>query len=171
MSIDILRQTPTAKSPFLPSQFTNKTWTALRPNVREVVEYETSNSKAHGLTSVKKNETQGILCDDKQWKICDSKAVSLTYLSLGTEGRLIFGSQEPTVQIDQISTKDLWETLNNVFTKHRNLTFDRYTFLTRKQLQGEPVEKFYGCLRELFLSCDLGCHEESIIRDVFIANM
>ena len=33
------------------------------------------------------------------------------------------------------------------------------------------MEKFYGCLRELSLNCDLGSHEESIIRDVFIANM
>ena len=38
-------------------------------------------------------------------------------------------------------------------------------------MKGEPVEKFYGCLRELSLNCDLGSHEESIIRDVFIANM
>ena len=41
----------------------------------------------------------------------------------------------------------------------------------KKQLIGEPVEKFYGCLRELSLNCDLGSHEESIIRDVFIANL
>ena len=33
------------------------------------------------------------------------------------------------------------------------------------------MENFYGCLRELSLNCDLGSHEESIIRDVFIANM
>ena len=38
-------------------------------------------------------------------------------------------------------------------------------------MKGEPVEKFYGCLRELSLNCDLGSHKESIIRDVFIANM
>ena len=38
-------------------------------------------------------------------------------------------------------------------------------------MKGEPVEKFYGCLRELSLNCDLGSHEESIIRDVFIAKM
>ena len=51
------------------------------------------------------------------------------------------------------------------------MTFDQYTFLTRKQLIGEPVEKFYGCLRELSLNCDLGSHEESIICDVFIVDM
>ena len=37
------------------------------------------------------------------------------------EGRRIFGSQEPTVQIDQISTKDLWDTLDNVFLRYLTL--------------------------------------------------
>ena len=87
------------------------------------------------------------------------------------EGRRIFGSQEPNIQIDRVTTKVLWESLDRVFTKQRNITFYRYTFLTRKQMKGEPVEKFYGCLRELSLNCNLGSHEESIIRDVFIANM
>ena len=97
--------------------------------------------------------------------------VSLTYLSLGMEGRRIFGSQEPNILIDRVITKDLLESLDRVFTKQRNITFDRYTFLTRKQLKGEQAEKFYSCLRELSLSCDLGSHEESIIPDVFIANI
>ena len=87
------------------------------------------------------------------------------------EGRRIFGSQEPNIQIDQVTTKNLWECLDRVFTKQRNITFDRYTFLTRKQLKGELVEKIYGFLRELSHNCDLGSHEESIIRDVFNANM
>ena len=87
------------------------------------------------------------------------------------EGRWIFGSHEPTIRIDQISTKDLWESLDIVFTNQRNIPCDRYSLLTRKQLKGEPVENFYGCRRELSLNCDLGSHEESIIRDGFIANM
>ena len=33
------------------------------------------------------------------------------------------------------------------------------------------MEKFYGCLYEFFRNCNLGSHEESIIRDVFIDNM
>ena len=123
------------------------------------------------LNRCQKAELVGILCGEKPWKYCDSKAVSLTYLSLGVEGRRIFGSQEPSIQIDRVTMKVLWECLDEVFTKQRNITFDRYTFISRKQMKGEPVEKFYGCLRELSLNCDLGSHEESIIRDVFIANM
>ena len=123
------------------------------------------------LNRCQKIKLSVILCGDKSWKYCDNKAVSLIHLSLGMEGRRIFGSQEPNIQIDRVTTKDLWESLDQVFTKQRNITFDRYTFLTRKQLKEELVEKFSGCLRELSLNCDLGSHEESIIRDVFIANM
>ena len=69
------------------------------------------------LNRCQKIEQAGILCGDKPWKFCDNKAVSLTYLSLGMEGSQIFGSPEPTIQIDRISTKDLWESLDQVFTK------------------------------------------------------
>ena len=85
------------------------------------------------LNNCQKIEVAGILCGDRPWKFCDNKAVSLTYLSLGMEGPRICSSQEPTIQIDQISTKDFWESLENAFTKHRSITFHRYTFLTRKQ--------------------------------------
>ena len=87
------------------------------------------------------------------------------------EGRRIFGSQEPNIQIDLVTTKEFWESLDQVFTKQRNITFDRYIFLTKKQLKRDPLEKFYGCLRELSLNWDLGSHEELIICDVFITNM
>ena len=123
------------------------------------------------LNKYQKNEAAGILCSDRKWKFCNTKAVSLTNLSLGMKGRRIFGSQEPTTPIDQIPTKDLWEILDNVFAKQINITFDHYTFLTRKQLKGEPVEKLCGCLEELSVNCDFGSHRESIILDVFIANM
>ena len=72
-----------------------------------------------------KIELVGILCGDKPWKYCDSKAVSLTYLSLGMGGRRIFGSQEPTIQIDRVTTKDLWESLDKVFTKQRIITYSQ----------------------------------------------
>ena len=152
------------------------------PIYEDNVENRTSQSKSDRKTQneqlknswlnrCQKIELIGILCGQKPWKYCNNKAVSLTYLSLGMEGRRIFGSQEPNIQNDRVTTKDLWESLDSVFTKQRNITFDRYNFLTRKQLKGEPVEKFYGCLWELSLNRDLGSHEESIIRDVFIANM
>ena len=111
------------------------------------------------------------MCGEKPWKFSDNKTCFLTYRSLGLEGRRIFGSKEPNIQIDRLTTKDLWESLDQVYTKQRIKTLNRYAFLTRKKLKGEPVKKFYGCLPELSLNCDLGSHEESIILDVFKAKM
>ena len=54
-----------------------------------------------------KIEAAGILSGDRPWKFCGSKAVSLTYISLGTDGQRIFGSSEPTDQTDEIATKYL----------------------------------------------------------------
>ena len=116
-------------------------------------------------------EAVGIQCGDKPWQLCDRKASSLMYLSLGTEGRRVFNSKNLTVNLDEISTKNLWEVLNKTFIRIHNITFDRYLFHTRKQQKGEPIEKFYGHLKELSENGDLGEKGDTIIRDVFIANM
>ena len=49
------------------------------------------------LNRCQKIEPAGILCGDKPCKFCDNKGFSLTYLSLGMEGRRNFGSQEPNI--------------------------------------------------------------------------
>ena len=116
-------------------------------------------------------EAVGILCGDKPWKLCDRKASSMMYLSLGTEGHRVFNSKNSTVSLEEISTKNLWEVLNITFIRIHNITFDRYLFLTRKQQKGEPIEKFYGHPEELSENRDLGEKGDTIIRDVFIANM
>ena len=78
-------------------------------------------------------ETLVILCGDKPCKVCDLKASSLMYLSLGTEGRRFLNSKNLAFNLDKISTKNLWDLLNNTFIQNHNITFDRYLFLTRKQ--------------------------------------
>ena len=93
------------------------------------------------------------------------------YLRLGTEGRRVLNSKNSTVNLDEISTKNFWDVLNTTFIRIHNITFNRYLFLTRKQQKGEPIEKFYGHLKELSENCDLGEKGDTIIRDVFIANM
>ena len=150
ISINTLREAPPDKVTFPPEliyedNIENSTSQSERD--RKTRNEQLKNAR---LNRCQKIEFVGILCGDKPWKFCDNKAVSLTYLSLGMEGGRIFGSQEPNIQIDRVTTKDLWESLDRVFAKQRNITFDRYTFLTRKQLKGGPVEN--GCLQELRLS-------------------
>ena len=43
--------------------------------------------------------------------------------------------------------------------------------LTTKQSKGESIEHFIGKLKELSENCDLGDQEDTLIRDLFIANM
>ena len=43
--------------------------------------------------------------------------------------------------------------------------------LTNKQSKGESIEHFYGKLKELSENCDLGNQEDTVFRDLFIANM
>ena len=139
----------------------------LEPAYEDAVENPTAQSERDRRTrneqakTAWKNNCQriiavGILCGDKPWKLCDRKASSLMYLSLGTEGRRLFSSKNPTVVLDEISTRNHWDVLNTTFIRIHNITFDRYFFLTRKQQKGEPIEKFYGHLTELSENCDLG---------------
>ena len=75
------------------------------------------------------------------------------------------------VNLDEISTKNLWDILNKTSIRIHNITFDRYLLLTQKQQKSEPIEKFYGHLKEPSENSDLGKKGHTIIRDVFIANM
>ena len=108
----------------------------------------------------------GILCGDKTWQLCDRKTSSLMYLSLRRERPRVFNSKNSTFNLDGISTRNLWDVLNKTFIPIHKINFDRFLFLSRKQQKGEPIEKFYGQLKELSENCDLGEKGDPIIRDV-----
>ena len=63
-------------------------------------------------------ETVGVLCEDKPWKVCDLKALSLMYLNLGTEGRRVFNSKNSAVNLDEISTKNHWDLLKKLLSDY-----------------------------------------------------
>ena len=127
--------------------------------------------KVNWQNRCKKVEEIGILCGDKPWGICEQKAKSLLYLSIGTEGRRIFKSKYPHFQIEKQPFKDLWQAMEDSFTKVRNITYDRFVFYSCKQQKGESVENFYGRLIELAENCTLVSEETTLIRDAFILNM
>ena len=72
--------------------------------------------------------------------------------------------------IDILSTAEFWKIVEEEFIRPRNITFDCHVFLITKQLRGETVIHFYGKLKELAENCDFENKEETLIRDVFIAN-
>ena len=61
--------------------------------------------------------------------------------------------------------------METAFIRQRNITFDRYVLLTTKQTRGESIEHFFGKLKELSENCELGSQEDTLIRDLLIANM
>ena len=127
--------------------------------------------KVNWQNRCKKVDEIGILCGDKPWGTCEQKAISLLYLSIGTEGRRIFKSKRPHFQIEKKPFKELWQAMEDSFTKVRNITYDRFVFYSCKQQKGESVESFYGRLIELAENCTLGSEEATLIRDAFILNM
>ena len=112
------------------------------------------------------------MCGDKPWTQADRKTVSMQYLCLGTEGRRIVCSRNPHLKMDILTTAELWNIMEASFIiRQRNITFDRYMLLTAKQSKGESIEHFFGKLKELSEKCELGSQEDTLIRDLFIANM
>ena len=114
----------------------------------------------------------GIVCGDKSWTQADRKTVSMLYLRLGTKGRRIICSRNPHLKMDILTTVEHLKIMESTFVRQRNITFDRYMLLTTKQLKGESIEHFFGKLKEeLSENCRLRNLEDTLIRDLFIANM
>ena len=90
----------------------------------------------------------GVLCGDKPWDMADRKTKSLIHLSLGIEGRK-HARKFPHTNVESKSTMELWDELEPTFIRPRNVTFDRYLLLTRKQHRGETLEQFHSALRLL----------------------
>ena len=127
--------------------------------------------KVNWQNRCKKIDEIGILCGDKPCGICEQKTISLLYLSIETEEQRIFKSKHPHFQIEKQPFKELWQAMEDSFTKVRNITYDRFVFYSCKQQKGESVESFYGRLIELAENCILGSEETTLIRDAFILNM
>ena len=113
----------------------------------------------------------GVLCGDKPWDIADIRAKSMIYLTIGIEGRRMHTRKYPHTNVENITTQQLWEELELTFIRPRNVTFDRYLLLTRRQQKGETVEQFHSALRSLAEFCQLGALEDDLLRDIFTANM
>ena len=127
--------------------------------------------KVNWQNRCKKIDEIGILSGDKPWGICEQKSISLLYLSIGTEGRRIFKSKHPYFEIEKQPFKELWQAMEDSFTKVRNITYDSFVFYSFKQQKGESMESFYGRLIEQAEKCSLGSEEMTLICDAFILNM
>ena len=61
--------------------------------------------------------------------------------------------------------------MEDTFMRPHNITFDMKVLLTTKQSKGEYIEHFFGKLKKLSENFNLGDQEDTLIRDLYIANM
>ena len=117
------------------------------------------------------NQAKAKWKNEAKWKnqaiANEKRARSMIYLTIGIEGRRIHTRKNPHTNVENITTKQLWEELELTFIRPRNVTFDRYLLLTRRQQKGETMEQFYSALRSLAEFCQLGawkktCYETSL---------
>ena len=116
-------------------------------------------------------DREGVLCGDKPWDMAVRKVKSLIYLSLGVEGREKHGRKFPHTNVETKTTIEIWEELETTSIRPRNVTFDRYLLLTRRQHRGETMEQFHSALRSLAEHCQLGHLKDELLRDIFTTNM
>ncbi len=73
---------------------------------------------------------------------------------LGEEGQRRYEQKLPHSDVTELEFGELWNRLNDVFLIKRNVTRDRYTFLSRKQKENETMEHFHGALTALAAKCN-----------------
>ena len=77
----------------------------------------------------------------------------------------------PHTNVENKTTQEIWEELELTFIRPRNVTFNRYLLLTRKQQRGETIEQFHSALRSLAEHCQLADLEDELLPDIFTPNM
>ena len=70
-----------------------------------------------------------------------------------------------------MTTRELITTLEDIFVTTRNVAFERYNFICRKQKKTESLEQFHADLVELASRADCGDREDEWVRDMFTAHM
>ena len=166
---DLLREKPTSviysPEPAEEPPVNNPTQTMERERLTRYHQAITKWKKCNVINRV------GVLFGDKPWDMADRKAKSLKYLSLGVEGSKMHGRKFPHTNVETKTTQEIWEELEITFIRPRNVTFDQYLLLTRRQQRGEAMKPFHSALCSLAEHCQRGHLEDELLRDIFTANM
>ena len=113
-------------------------------------------------------EDQGPMIDNSKWDDIDNKVKSLIFLSLGTEGTIIFRQRDPHTDLAKCTTDALVIQLQDTFKEIRNETFNRFQFLRRTQNPGESLEQFHSRTKQKAALCNREHLEDSLVESIFI---
>ena len=133
---DLLRGKPTTviypNEPYEEQQPTN--------NPTQTMESETLTRYHQTVSKWKNNFSLINRIVYKPWDTADKRAKSIIYLIIEIEGRMMHTWKYPHTNLENITTLQLWEEQELTFIRPRNVTFDRYLLLTRRQQTGETSE-------------------------------
>ena len=103
--------------------------------------------------------------------IAEKKVISLLYLSIGGAGRKTLTDKYPDMNIRTVTLGELMANCAAAFQKKRNRCLDRVKFFQRKQKSNETLSQFWNVLNGLASKGEFGDQTQSLVMDVFIANM
>ena len=116
----------------------------------------------------------GVCINNISWEIVERRVKSCIFLSVGAEWRQkLHQSNNDNVEITEhrVTTMSLWGTLEKFFKSHRNIAFEVFTLLSRKQARIESCEKFHTTLWDPVQVCNLGTTENRWLWDIFPLNL
>ena len=124
---------------YLPYLSMRKMWIIILLKAKETAEFGTNNSTMHGSLIVRRLKQREYCAVIDFGSFATPKLSCSPTVALGWKavGYLVLKNRLFRLIKFLQRTLDLWESLDNVFTKQRIITFNRYTFLTRKQPKGK----------------------------------
>ncbi|XP_050552142.1 putative uncharacterized protein DDB_G0282133 [Spodoptera frugiperda] len=99
----------------------------------------------------------------------EKRKVAILLHSIGPKGLEIFNTFN--ISLDEAKIEDVKVKFDLYFEPRKNLTMCRYMFFTRRQAQSESIDDFITDLEIKSQDCEFGTLRESMIRDIFIANL
>ncbi|XP_063891821.1 uncharacterized protein LOC110374139 [Helicoverpa armigera] len=102
-------------------------------------------------------------------KAPEKRKIAILLHLIGEKGLNIFNTFNLT--IEKTTLAEVKSKFQNFFEPRRNITMCRHMFFTRKQQKSESIEGFLADLENKSQDCEFGTLRESLIRDIFIANL
>jgi len=92
-----------------------------------------------------------------------------TFLTIvGKEGLELFNTFKFNAANDQISLNEVIQKFEEYCEPLKNITFERYQFLSRKQLHEESFDEFISALHALITSCEYGDMQDTMMKDAIV---
>jgi hypothetical protein len=101
--------------------------------------------------------------------VVEKRKVAIMLNQMGEKGIEIFNSFN--LSIENTTLTQVKEKFDKHFEPQKNVTMSRHFFFTRKQLPGETIESFVANLETLSFACEFKELRDSLVRDMFIANL